>query len=42
MVINPEDSVRIQVTVHNSGNTVEEVTVVFNVPNLRGASLSPN
>lgn len=38
MVINPEDSVRIQVTVHNSGNTVEEVTVVFNVPNLRGAS----
>jgi len=38
MVINPEDSVRIQVTVQNSGNTVEEVTVVFNVPNLRGAS----
>ena len=38
MVINPEDSVRIQVTVHNSGNTVEEVTVVFNVPNLRGES----
>jgi len=30
--------VRIQVTVQNSGNTVEEVTVVFNVPNLRGAS----
>lgn len=37
MVINPEDSVRIQVTVNNSGNTREEVTVVFNVPNLRGA-----
>ena len=38
MVINPEDSVRIQVTVHNIGNTYEEVTVVFNVHNLRGGS----
>jgi hypothetical protein len=38
MVINPEDSVRIQVTVHNIGNTYEEVTVVFNVPNLREVS----
>jgi hypothetical protein len=37
MVINPEDSVRIQVTVNNSGNTREEVTVVFNVPDLLGA-----
>jgi hypothetical protein len=37
MVIHPEDSVRIQVTVNNSGNTHEEVTLVFNVPNLRGA-----
>jgi len=37
MVFNPEDSVRIQVTVNNSGNTREEVTVVFNVPDLRGA-----
>lgn len=38
MAINPEDSVRIRVTVDNSGNTREEVTVVFNVPNLRGVS----
>jgi hypothetical protein len=38
MVINPEDSVRIQVAVNNSGNTREEVTVVFNVPDLRGVS----
>ncbi len=36
MVINPEDSIRIRVTVDNSGNTVEDVTVVFNVANLRG------
>lgn len=36
MAINPEDSVRIAVTVNNSGNTYEEVTVVFNIPNLRG------
>ena len=38
MLTNPEDSVRITVTVHNSGNTVEEVTLVFNVPNLREAT----
>lgn len=38
MVIRPEDSVRVHVTVNNSGNTREEVTMVFNVPNLRGAS----
>ena len=36
MLINPEDSVRITVTVNNRGNTQEEVTLVFNVPNLRG------
>jgi hypothetical protein len=37
MLINPEDSVRVTVTVNNRGNTREEVTLVFNVPNLRGA-----
>ncbi len=36
MLINPEDSVRINVTVNNSGNTTEEITLVFNVPELRG------
>jgi len=35
MVINPEDSVRVEVAVNNSGNTYQEVTLVFNVPNLR-------
>lgn len=35
MVTNPEDSVRVQVMVNNSGNTYQEVTLVFNVPNLR-------
>ncbi|MDD4009179.1 MAG: hypothetical protein PHQ67_05130 [Fermentimonas sp.] len=38
MLINPEDSVRINVTVNNFGNTFEEVTLIFNVPELRGAS----
>lgn len=37
MLINREDSVRVTVTVNNRGNTREEVTLVFNVPNLRGA-----
>ncbi len=36
MLINPEDSVRINVTVNNLGNTTEEITIVFNVPELRG------
>ena len=38
MVPQDGDSVRVHVTVNNSGNTYEEVTLVFNVPNLRGAS----
>lgn len=38
MVINPEDSVRINVTVNNLGNITEEVTLVFNVPEIRGIS----
>lgn len=38
MVINPEDSVRINVTVNNLGNLTEEVTLVFNVPEIRGIS----
>lgn len=37
MVVHPIDSVHVQVTVSNNGNTVEKVTMVFNVPNLRGA-----
>ncbi|MFA6853705.1 MAG: carboxypeptidase-like regulatory domain-containing protein [Bacteroidales bacterium] len=36
MVINPEDSVRINVTVNNIGNLTEEVTLVFNIPEIRG------
>lgn len=36
MVINPEDSVRINVTVNNMGNLTEEVTLVFNIPEIRG------
>lgn len=38
MLINPEDSVRINVTVNNFGNSTEEITIVFNVPELRGVS----
>lgn len=37
MMVNPEDSVRVSVTINNRGNTREEVTLVFNVPNLRDA-----
>ncbi|WP_418893087.1 hypothetical protein [Limibacterium fermenti] len=37
LVTHPEDSIRISVLVNNSGNTEEEVTLVFNVPQLRGA-----
>ena len=37
MITRPEDSVRVHVTVNNSGNTYQEVTLVFNVPNLREA-----
>lgn len=38
MLINPEDSVRINVTVNNLGNLAEDVTLVFNVPEIRGIS----
>lgn len=38
MVPQDGDSVRIDVTVNNSGNTSQEVTLVFNVPNLREVS----
>lgn len=37
LITNPDDSVRIRVTVNNSGNIPEQVTLVFNVPNLRSA-----
>lgn len=37
IVTRPEDSLRVHVTVNNSGNTYQEVTLVFNVPNLREA-----
>lgn len=37
MLINPEDSVRIKVTINNFGNSREEITLVFNVPELRNA-----
>lgn len=37
LLTNPEDSVRIAVMVQNSGNIREEVTLVFNVPELRTA-----
>ncbi|WP_080903879.1 hypothetical protein [Parabacteroides sp. Marseille-P3160] len=37
MAMHLEDSVHIKVTVNNSGNRDEKVTLVFNVPNLRGA-----
>lgn len=36
IIIHPQDSVRINVTVNNNGNTHENVTLVFNVPGLRG------
>lgn len=38
LITNPDDSVRIRVTVNNSGNIPEQVTLVFNVANLQGAS----
>ncbi|RNC63983.1 carboxypeptidase regulatory-like domain-containing protein [Proteiniphilum sp. X52] len=37
MITRQEDSVRVHVAVNNSGNTYQEVTLVFNVPNLREA-----
>lgn len=37
MAAHPRDSVHVQVTVSNNGNIVEEVTMVFNVPHLRGS-----
>src|SRR5690554_7111219 len=38
LLTNPDDSVRINVTLRNSGNITEDVYIVFNVPNLQGAS----
>jgi hypothetical protein len=38
ILTNPDDSVRISVTINNSGNVTEEVILVFNVPNLRNGS----
>lgn len=38
LLTNPDDSVRINVTLQNSGNITEDVYIVFNVPNLQGAS----
>ncbi len=38
MVINPEDSVRVNVIINNMGNLTEDVTLVFNVPEIRGIS----
>lgn len=35
---NPDDSVRIHVTMNNMGNVTEHLTLVFNVPNLRTSS----
>lgn len=35
LLANPDDSVRITATVNNIGNITEEVTLVFNVPNLQ-------
>ena len=37
LLTNPYDSVRIAVTVNNLGNISEEVTLVFNIPELREA-----
>lgn len=36
MIVNPEDSVRVNVIVSNMGNMTEEITLVFNVPEIRG------
>ena len=36
MIVNPEDSVRVNVIISNMGNMTEEVTLVFNVPEIRG------
>ena len=38
LLTNPDDSVRINVTLQNSGNITEHVYLVFNVPNLQGSS----
>ncbi|MDD4698028.1 MAG: carboxypeptidase-like regulatory domain-containing protein [Fermentimonas sp.] len=37
LLSNPDDSVRINVTMQNNGNVTEEVYLVFNVPNLQGS-----
>ena len=36
MIVNPEDSVRVNMIISNMGNMTEEVTLVFNVPEIRG------
>ena len=38
LITNPDDSVRINVTLQNGGNITEDVYLVFNVPNLQGSS----
>jgi len=38
LITNPEDSVRLRVTIKNNGNISEQITLVFNVPNLRSAA----
>lgn len=37
MITNREDSVRVRAVVNNRGNKEEEVTLVFNIPDLHGA-----
>lgn len=37
LITDPDDSVRIRVTLNNDGNITEQVTLVFNVPNLQSA-----
>lgn len=38
LITDPDDSVRVSVTVSNNGNMTEQITLVFNVPNLRNVS----
>lgn len=38
LLTNPDDSLRINVAIQNSGNTTENIYLVFNVPNLQGDS----
>jgi len=37
LITDPDDSVRVRATLNNSGNITEQVTLVFNVPNLQSA-----